>query len=441
MDRFETDCLLEQNVGKAGQEMYGLMEELYPICRSITGNGVRKTLGIINRHIPITLTEVPTGTEVFDWTVPKEWNINDAYIKNSRGEKIVDFKESNLHVVNYSAPVKCSLTLEELKKRLHTIPAHPEWIPYVTSYYKEYWGFCISHNQFKALKEDTYEVFIGSSLDNGSLTYGELYIEGETREEILFSTYLCHPSLCNDNLSGVVLLVQLAKLLQKRSNKYSYRFLFVPETIGAISWLYMNEEKLENIKCGLVATCLGDSGISTYKRSKRGNALIDIAVEKVLRDSRQEYKIMDFFPYGSDERQYSSQGFKLDMGSLMRTPYGNYPEYHTSADNLKIVSKGSLGDSLAKYLKAVYILENNKRYRNLNPKCEPQLGKRGIYEMLGGQKKEEQLNEIAMFWVLSLSDGTQSLLDISIRSGMGFEQIKNGSDILYKAGLLHDCDM
>ena len=422
-----------------GNEIYDLMKKLYPICRSITGIGVQETLEIIKEHIPIEIIEVPSGTQVFDWTVPKEWNIKDAFIKNSNGEKIIDFKESNLHVLNYSIPVNKKILLKDLKKNLYTLPDNPDWIPYLTSYYKDNWGFCLAHKQYEELEEDIYEVIIDSTLENGKLTFGELYLKGKSDDEILFSCYICHPSLCNDNLSGTVLLTFLSKLLLDINLKYSYRFLFIPETIGAITWLSLNEEKISNIKHGLVATCVGDPGISTYKKTRDGDAIIDKVVQKVLFDSGDEYNIVEFFPSGSDERQYSSPGFNLSVGSLMRTMYGRFPEYHTSADNLDFVKPQYLADSLEKYLEVIFVLENNITYLNLNSKCEPQLGKRGLYRMIGSQKTGG-INELAMFWVLNLSDGTNSLLDISIRSGLTFQQVKDAADALYGNGLLKEIE-
>ncbi len=420
---------------KVGQQIYNLIEKFYPICRSITGNGVRQTLNIIKEYIPIEIKEVSSGTKVFDWTVPKEWNIKDAYIKNSKGEKIVDFKKSNLHILSYSVPIHKKMPLAELKKHIFTLPEHPDWVPYLTSYYKENWGFCMSHKQSQELKDDIYEVFIDSTLGNGFLAYGELFIKGRKEDEVLFSTYICHPSICNDNLSGVGLLTFLAKFLLNGDLNYSYRFLFIPETIGAITWLVLNEGRVSKIKHGLVATCLGDAGESTYKKSRDGNAIIDKAVEKVLVDSGKPYKILDFFPTGSDERQFCSPGFNLPIGSLMRTPYGFFPEYHTSADNLDFISIEHLADSFKKYRETIFILENNNTYLNLNPKCEPQLGKRGLYRSLGSQK-EEGLDESAMLWVLNFSDGKNSLLDIAVRSGMSFGQIKKAADALFSKNLL-----
>jgi aminopeptidase-like protein len=426
------------NIHENGREMYHLMSELFPICRSITGNGVRKTLNILKRHIPLTVHEVPTGTHVFDWTVPKEWNITTAFVKNSKGEKIIDFMENNLHVLNYSVPVKKKVSLGELKEHLFTLPEYPDCIPYRTSYYKENWGFCISHNQFLNLKEDEYDVFIDSSIENGYLTYGEYYRQGEKKEEILISCHTCHPSLCNDNLSGTVLAAFLAKCLSQVSLEYSYRFLFIPGTIGSITWLCLNESEVSKIKHGLVAACVGDSGKFTYKKSRQGNAEIDRAVVNVLKNSGQNYEVINFIPFGYDERQYCSPGFNLPVGCLMKTPHGQYSQYHTSADNLDFVKPEYLADSFSIYISVFDILENNKKYINQNPRCEPQLGKRGLYQTTGGQKDRKQ-RELAMLWVLNLSDGSNTLLDISDKSGLTFDLIKDAADALSECDLLKEC--
>lgn len=417
-------------------DMYDLMEKMYPICRSITGDGVRESLRIIKNIIPIKINEVSSGTDVFDWTIPKEWNIKDAYVRNSKGEKVIDFRKSNLHVLNYSTPINTRMSLEELKNNLHTLPEYPDWIPYLTSYYKENWGFCLTQNDYNKLEDDIYEVFIDSTLKNGYLTYGEYFLKGEKDEEVLFTCYLCHPAMCNDSLSGVVLMTYLAKVLSKIKLKYSYRFLFIPETIGAITWLSLNENKVQNIKYGLVATCCGDSGNLTYKKSRKGNAEIDKIVEQVLIESKCEYHILDFFPLGSDERQFCSPGFNLSVGSLMRTPYGRFSEYHTSGDNLNFINKEKLDETLKRYLDIAYIIENNERYINLNPKCEPQLGKRGLYSMMGSLKKPP-IHQDAMLWILNYSDGDYSLLDISRLSNIEFNYIKECADMLYEAKLLN----
>lgn len=436
IDQFED---LRNNANSIGSEMYRLMENLYPICRSITGNGVRQTLTEIKKYIDLQVHEVPTNTQVFDWTIPKEWNITDAYVADSKGNKIVDFKKSNLHVVSYSIPIRKKMHLAELKQHLYTIPDLPNTVPYLTSYYKEDWGFCMAHKDFLDLKDEKYEVVIDSTLRDGSLTYGEFFIPGSTSDEILVSCYVCHPSMCNDNLSGVVLTTLLARELSKVKTNYSFRFLFVPETIGTISWLAANEKNLSKIKHGLVATCLGDPEISTYKRTKHGKAEIDRAVEYVLKNTKDDYQILDFFPTGSDERQFCSPGINLDVGSLMRTPYGKFAEYHTSDDNLKFVQPQFLGDSYSKYLQTIFVLENNKKYLNLNPKCEPQLGKRGLYRQIGGQKITKN-SELAMFWMLSLSDGLHDIIGISEKSGLEFEVLLEAAQKLEKNNLLKLAD-
>ncbi|MBI5099502.1 MAG: DUF4910 domain-containing protein [Nitrospirae bacterium] len=422
---------------KAAQEMYELMYKLYPICRSITGDGFRETLRIIQDYIPLTMHEIPTGTRVFDWTVPEEWNIKDAYVKNSKGERVIDFKESNLHVVGYSVPVHTRMPLSELKKHLHTLPGHPDWIPYRTSYYKENWGFCLSHNKFLELQEDTYEVYIDSTLKEGYLTYGEYFIKGRVSEEVLLSCHACHPSLCNDNVSGIVLTSLLGRYLSSLSLRYSYRILFIPGTVGSITWLSLNEAGVSKIKHGLVVTCVGDPGISTYKRSRIGKAEIDVAVEHVLKHSGDSYKVVDFSPYGYDERQYCSPGFNLPVGCLQRTPHGEYPEYHTSADNCDFVKPEYLADSFFKYLSVLNILENNKTYLNTNPKCEPQLGKRGLYTSTGGQS-HAVVDQMALLWALNFSDGQHTLLDIAEKSGVRFDEIYEASCALLRTGLLEE---
>ncbi len=417
------------------QNIYQLVTELYPICRSITGNGVRETLKLIQQHIPLSVHEVPTDTQIFDWTVPKEWNIKDAYIKNSQGKKIVDFANSNLHVVSYSIPVHKKVFLTELKAHLSTLPEYPEWIPFRTSYYKEIWGFCLSHKQYSELNDEEYEVFIDSSLEPGHLTYGEYYIPGKSTDEVLISCHVCHPSLCNDNLSGIAIATFIAKHLSQTTPRYSYRFLWIPATLGSITWLALNEAKVNNIKHGLVLTCLGDSGKFTYKKSRRGDTEIDKVVAYVLKNSKQDYEIIDFFPYGYDERQYCSPGFNLAVGCLMRSPHGSFPEYHTSADNLNFVQPQYLAESFWQCSSILHILNNNDIYYNQNPKCEPQLGRRGLYQAYNGHQ-DSRLNQMAILWVLNLSDGQHTLLDIAERSGMSFEMIKSAADTLLAHNLL-----
>ena len=419
----------------AGRDMYDLIAELYPICRSITGEGFRSTLDILARHLDLAIHKVASGTRVFDWTVPREWNITDAYVATSAGERVIDFRSSNLHVVSYSVPVDARMSLSELRPHLHTLPEHPAWIPYRTSYYDDNWGFCLSQRQLDRLAEDEYHVVIDSSLTDGYLTYGEYLVPGASAEEVLVSCHACHPSLCNDNLSGVALATWLAKALAGSEPRYSYRFLFIPGTIGSITWLARNEANLELIKAGLVLACVGDPGGLTYKRSRRGDTEIDRAMAHVLATSGAQYEIIDFSPYGYDERQFCSPGFDLPIGCLNRTPYARYPEYHTSADDLDLIRPDSLADSFKTCLAAFRILEENATYLNQNPKCEPQLGRRGLYGALGGRSDTQQF-QLAMLWVLNLSDGAHSLLDIAERSELEFGLVTEATDALVRAGLL-----
>ncbi len=418
-----------------GDAMQGLMAELYPICRSITGDGVRATLRRLQQEIPLTLHEVPTGTQVFDWTVPKEWNVRDAFVKNAQGEKVIDFQRSNLHLVSYSVPVHQKMTLTDLKPHLFSLPEQPDLIPYRTAYYHETWGFCVSHQLLESLPDGEYEVWIDTVLAPGHLTYGEYYLPGETEDEILISCHCCHPSLGNDNLSGIALSTFLARHLQTQPRRYAYRFLFIPGTIGSITWLAQHEAQTDQIKHGLVVACVGDAGQMTYKRSRRGNAEIDRAVSHVLKTAGKPYEIVDFSPYGYDERQYCSPGFNLPVGSLTRTPHGRYPAYHTSADNLDFVRPAALVDSLATYLAVLDVLEHNQRYQSTNPKCEPQLGKRGLYGKFGGQKATKA-HEMAMLWVLNLADGSHTLLDMAERANLPFSLVRQVADTLLAHGLL-----
>jgi aminopeptidase-like protein len=429
------DLLQDVEPLQEGREAYAAIEELYPICRSITGDGFRQSLHVIQKTVPVALHEVPSGTQVFDWTVPKEWNIRDAYIKNEAGERVLDFQRCNLHVLNYSLPVRRKMSLAELRPHLFTLPETPEWIPYRTSYYRETWGFCLSKKQLDRIEEGQYEVCIDSTLEPGHLTYGEYRIQGATDDEVLFSCHACHPSLCNDNLSGMTIAARLARLLGSVSLRYSYRFLWIPGTIGSITWLARNEPILSRIKHGLVLSCLGDPGPFTYKRSRSGEAEVDRAVEHVLRQSGRDFQLLDFIPYGYDERQYCSPGINLPVGCFMRTPNGRYPQYHTSADDLTLVTPSSLGESFLQLLHIVQVLEANTRYLNLNPKCEPQLGRRGLYRQMGGVK-DAVAREMAILWLLNLSDGAHDLLDVAVRSGLPFDQIRQAATALREAGLL-----
>jgi len=418
----------------AGYELHRFAAELYPICRSISGDGLRRTLALLETKIPLNTFEIPSGTPVFDWIVPKEWNIRDAYVTGPGGERILDFRRCNLHVVNYSAPIHASMPLSELKTHLHSLPDHPDWIPYRTSYYDETWGFCLSHNQMLALADGRYEVHIDSTLADGTLTYSECYLPGGSTDEVLISCHACHPSLANDNLSGLAIAAHLAHFLKGRDLRLSYRFLFIPGTIGAITWLMRNRETTRRIRHGLVLTCLGDAGAFHYKASRRGNAEIDRAAAHVLRHYSKSAEFLDFSPYGYDERQYCSPGFDLPVGCLMRSVWGTFPEYHTSADNLEFIQAVKLGESLRMCVAIMDVLENNGRYYNLNPFCEPQLGRRKLYRSM--LDESDRVEMMARLWVLNLSDGEHSLLDIADRSGLCFQTVSDAADLLRDNGLL-----
>jgi aminopeptidase-like protein len=420
-----------------GAWMHALVRELYPICRSITGDGMRATLRRLAAEIPMTLHEVPTGTRVLDWTVPREWNIRDAYVQNTRGERVIDFRQSSLHVVNYSVPVRRRMTLDELRPHLHTIPDRPDWIPYRTSYYAESWGFCLGHRAFEALEDGEYDVVIDSRLEPGHLTYGECVLPGDTSEEVLISCHSCHPSLANDNLSGMTVATALAQWLPSTRRRYTYRLLFIPGTIGSITWLARNEEVVPRIRHGLVLSCVGDRGGFTYKKSRQSDAIIDRAVQHVLATSGGPHRVLEFIPYGYDERQYCSPGYNLPVGCFMRSPNGQFPEYHTSADNPGFVDPASLEGSFDAIVAVVHVIENDRRYRNTNPRGEPQLGRRGLYQATGGASRLPGF-EMALLWVLNFSDGSHSLLDIAERARVPFATIAQAADALQRAGLLVD---
>jgi aminopeptidase-like protein len=427
---------------QAGAQMVALVRDLYPICRSITGDGVRQTLARLREEIALEVHEVPSGTQAFDWTVPREWNIRDAYVKDANGQRVIDFRQHNLHVVNYSVPVYARMSFAELRPHLHSLPDRPDSIPYRTSYYRESWGFCLAHRELErleAMPDAQYEVCIDSTLAAGHLTYGELLIPGESTDEVLFSCHVCHPSLADDNLSGIAVatfLAQWVAALPKR--RHSYRFVFVPGTIGSITWLSRNQEGARRIKHGLVLTCVGDRAGFNYKRTRHGDTDIDRAVAHVLQHSAASHALQDFSPYGYDERQYNSPGFKLAVGCLMRSAHGTFPEYHTSADNLDFISADALAETLATVRTVVQVLENNRIWRNLSPYCEPQLGKRGLYSATGGEHIRKR--EMAMLWVMNLSDGEHSLLDIARRAGLPFHVVHEAAQLLAHADLLEHAD-
>ncbi len=417
--------------GAAGRGLYEFAARLYPICRSITGNGVRQTLGLIGQRVPLTIHEVRSGTRVFDWTVPEEWNVEDAAVIDAHGQRVVDFQAHNLHLVSYSEPVQLSLTLKELSARLHVLPERPDWIPYRTSYYRRDWGFCMRARDRDALRAGRYHVEVKTSLAPGSLTYGELALAGRTPDEVLFFTHVCHPSLANDNTSGMAVATALAEWLAREPRRLSYRFVFAPGTIGSLTWLKRNERRLSRVRHALVLALLGDPGRLTYKRSRRQTSEIDAIAEYVLGANGT---VIPFTPYGYDERQLCSPGFNLPAGRLTRSVNGGYPQYHTSADDLALITPAALQESLATCQRMVEIMEGNQHFLSLNPKGEPQLGSRGLYRSMGGQGPEE--HEHAMLWVLNQADGTQSLLDIAQRSGMRFESLRRAAQALEGSGLL-----
>ena len=427
--------------GGAGNDpaaaMISLIEQLYPICRSITGDGLRQSLRLIAGELPsLALHEVPTGTPVFDWTVPREWNVRGAYIATLDGRRIVDFAQSNLHLLQYSTPVDRVVERAELLRHLHTLPETPDWIPYRTAYYSEAWGFCVSQRQAEQLTDDAYRVVIDTSLAPGHLSYGELVLPGERQEEVLLSCHVCHPSLANDNLSGIAVAVALARRLMAAKRRFTYRFLFIPGTIGSLAWLAANEARVGLVTHGLVLSCLGDGAPMTYKQSRRGDAAIDRIAAHVLRQSGAPHRLLPFTPYGYDERQYCSPGFDMPVGCLMRSPNGTFPEYHTSADNLDFIRADALGHSLDTLERIVAVIEGDGTYLNLSPKGEPQLGKRGLYRPIGGQKEAGGFDGMALLWVLSLADGKHSLLDTAERAGMPFAAIRAAADALQETGLL-----
>ena len=420
----------------AGEELYKLVAELYPICRSITGDGVRRTLEIVDREIGLEVHEVPTGTQVLDWTVPREWNVRDAWVAERRrraGDRLPGQQPPPGQLQRAGAG-------DHAPGRAQGAPVHPARPPRLgalpTSYYAERWGFCASQRLVDSLPEGDYEVCVDTTLADGHLTYGEHLVEGETADEVLVSCHVCHPSLANDNLSGIAVASRLARLVgQGPRPRYSYRFLFIPGTIGSITWLARNEDRVGRIRHGLVLSGVGDPGGFTYKRSRRGDAEIDRAVAHVLARSGRAHRVVDFSPYGYDERQFCSPGFDLPVGRLSRTPFATYPEYHTSADDLDLVGPAQLQESLEVCWEVVGVLEGNRRYRNLSPKGEPQLGRRGLYGQIGGRSDAEE-RQMAMLWVLNLSDGDHSLLDVAERAGLPFALVADVAGALEEAGLL-----
>tara|TARA_Y100000590_G_scaffold470603_1_gene666798 strand:+ start:9336 stop:10622 length:1287 start_codon:yes stop_codon:yes gene_type:complete len=400
-----------------GRSIYNLINDLFPISRSITGDGVRETLRIIKEtHLPsLNICEIPTGEEIEDWKVPKEWNIKDAYIKNSKGNKILSFKENNLHILGYSKPINIKLKLEELKEHLYSLPEQPDAIPYVTSYYKETWGFCLTHNQYESLKDDEYVVSIDSKLEDGSLTYADLIIKGQEKKEIFISTYICHPSMANNELSGPGVATYLAKWLSERpNNRYTYRFCFVPETLGSIAYISNHGKGLGNTYAAFNLTCVGDEKNYSFLPSRKGNTITDKVARHCIKNQQVNYKEYNFLKdRGSDERQYCSPKVDLPMVSIMKSKYGEYPEYHTSLDNMDFISAVGLEDSYRVHKECIEILENNYFYKS-KIKGEPFLSKRGKnYMIVGGIENDESRSAQLILDIMSCCDGDMDIVDIS----------------------------
>jgi aminopeptidase-like protein len=401
----------DAEASRSGELMYQLLSELFPICRSITGNGVRSTLQVIKQHIPLEVHEIPTGMQVFDWTVPKEWNIRAAFIEDEDGRKIVDFQRNNLHVVGYSVPVERWVSLSELQEHLHSLEDQPEAVPYVTSYYKECWGFCMAHQERVKLKEGRYRVFIDSDLKDGYLTYGECVVPGEVEQEVFLSTYVCHPSMANNELSGPVVATFIAKWIASQPRRYTYRIIFIPETIGAITYLSRHREDLrQRVLVGFNISCVGDERSYSYVASRYGNTLADKIISNVLAFKHHDFIRYSFLDRGSDERQYCSPGIDLPLVTICRSKYGTYPEYHTSLDNLDFVTPEGLRGSYELIKDCIEVTERNRKYK-LTCYGEPQLGKRGLYPNLSTKKSGASVSTIMNF--IAYADGENDLVDIS----------------------------
>lgn len=419
-----------------GYQMHQLMAKAFPICRSITGDGARETLRIISDIIPLAIHEVPTGTKIFDWSVPKEWNIRDAFIAGKNGNKIVDFKNNNLHIVGYSVPVDKWITLSELQEHLYSLPEQPDAIPYATSYYKERWGFCISHGERLKLKDKKYHVFIDSTLEDGSLTYGEYIIKGEMEQEVFLSTYICHPSMANNELSGPVVTAFIGKWLASQPRRYTYRIIFVPETIGSITYLSRHLEELkQNVLVGFNISCIGDDRAYSYVASRYENSLADKVASNVLSMKHPGFIKYSFLDRGSDERQYCSPGVDLPLVTLSRSKYGTYPEYHTSLDNLDFVTLEGLRGGYELVKDCICVIENNKTYR-ITCYGEPQLGKRGLYPNFSTKNSGASVETMMNF--IAYADGKNDLIEISNIIGKPVWVIVPIVKRLLDAGLLEE---
>ncbi|MBF0474268.1 MAG: DUF4910 domain-containing protein [Deltaproteobacteria bacterium] len=420
--------------------MYRWAGDLFPICRSITGHGVRQTLRYFQKILPeLTICEVPSGTPAFDWTVPDEWNIRDAYVMDDQGVKVIDFNQNNVHVVGYSTPVDSVMTLEELAPYLHSLPHLPEAIPYLTSYYRPRWGFCLSHRARQELKPGRYRVVIDSTLAPGSLTYGELILPGREEREILLSTYTCHPSLANDNLSGPIVTTALAQELAARfDRRYTYRIVYIPETIGSLVYLSRHLDQMKRTTlAGFVLTCVGDDRSYSFLPSRMGNTLADRVAGHVLKHRAPGYATYSFLDRGSDERQYCSVGIDLPVVSLMRTMYGVFPEYHTSLDNLSLISPSGLGGAYQAILSCLDLLEENYTYRMTCP-GEPQLGKRGLYPTLSTRENSAIVRNLSN--VMAYADGDHDLIALAERTEVFAEELLPVVKSLFSAGLLKKVD-
>lgn len=436
----QTVAIGEQDLAHACQRMLAAMHELYPLCRSITGPGVRDTLRLVSARAPLSISEVPTGTQVFDWTVPREWSIKDAFLEHESGRRFAEFRHSNLHVVGYSVPVDRQMSFDELRGRLHTLPAHPDWIPFRSSYYSDDWGFCLSQNELAQMPPGQYRVLIDSQLSQGSLSFGEHVHHGSSDEEVLVFAHVCHPSLCNDNLSGIVVATELAAYLAQRKTRFTYRFVFAPATIGSIAWMSLNRERLHKVRAGIVLAMLGDGAPLRYHATRTGSALVDRAARHVLTRHSPGSQSHVFSPWGFDERQFNSPGIKLPVGRLNRALPGEFPEEHTSADSLALMSPQSLGESWLACLRIFEVLEGDQRWLNLSPCGEPQLGRRGLYRKTGGHYDSVPDRQMALLWILNQSDGDTSLLDIAERSGLEFGLLLQCAHDLCAAGLLRLAD-
>lgn len=429
------------DASRAGGTMMDLARRLFPICRSITGDGVRQTLDALGELVPLERHRVASGTRCFDWIVPPEWNVRDAYVKGPSGERVIDFRSNNLHLVSYSTPIRATMSLAELRPHLHSLPEQPDAIPYRTSYYTQTWGFCLTDRRLQTLSEGSYEVVIDATLGPGSLDYATAETGGDG-DLVLLSSYVCHPSMANNELSGPVLLAHLYRALATIPGlHHRYRFLLNPETIGSILYLSLHGEELRrSLHSGYVITCAGDAGPYTYKRSRRGDAITDRAALHALRQTvdADDIRVLEFDPAsGSDERQYCSPGFDLPVGSFIRSIYGGYPEYHTSLDDLSFVSAEGFAGSLRALLRIIEVLELSGSYVRADPRCEPQLSRRGLYPTLGGSKVADAQVRRLMY-LLNYSDGRHDLIDIADRLGEPVWALAEAVDDLRRAELIRE---